>query len=85
MYAYSQRQGPCQDTLFFLPGSSPGDQAARKSSRGHKAGSWEIREGQCGEHSGEMVVGTTVHLFLQGPNELSMAEQPGADALGQAA
>lgn len=68
-----------------LPGSSSDDQAARKSSRGHKAGSWEIREGRCRERSGEMVVGTTVHLFLQGPNELSMAEQPGADALGQAA
>lgn len=78
MYAYSQRQGPCQDTL-------PYQGQARKSFRGHKAGSWEIREGQCRERSGEMVVGTTVHLFLQGPNELSMAEQPGADALGQAA
>lgn len=51
-----------------------------------RARSWEIREVQHRECSGEMeLVGATAHLFLQGPNELRMAEQAGADALGQAA
>jgi hypothetical protein len=51
-----------------------------------RAGNWEIREVRHRDCSGEMeLVGTTAHLFLQGPNELSTAEQAGADALGQAA